>query len=44
MTDIISIVDSICELVLTTEWNIIDCYADLRTGEILGIMGEAIAA
>ena len=42
--EIISITDGLCEMVLTTEWNIIDCYADLRTGEILGIMGESIAA
>ena len=31
----------ICELEITTEWNIVTCYADSATGEILGLMAEA---
>ena len=42
--EILSAENGICEMVLITEWNRVWCYADLRTGEILGIMGEALAA
>ncbi len=35
---IVNAEDNICELMLTTEWNRIDCYADIDTGEILGVM------
>ena len=42
--EIISTKNELCELTLTTEWNKVDCYADLRTGEIVGLMGEALVA
>lgn len=42
--EILSTENGICEIALITEWNRVWCYADLRTGEILGIMGEVLAA
>lgn len=38
---IISIENDMLELVLGTEWNKVTCYADMLTGEILGLMAEA---
>ncbi len=38
--DIIGTENNLCEMVLTTEWNRIECYADMTTGEILGVMAE----
>lgn len=33
--------DGICEMMLTAEWNRIHCFADLRTGEILGMLSSS---
>ena len=38
---IVSIEGSLAEIVIDTEWNTVTCYADVETGEVLGIMAEA---
>lgn len=38
---LISIEGDLAEMVLETEWNLVTCYADVSTEEILGIMAEA---
>lgn len=38
---LISYENGLAEMILETEWNIVTCYADTETGEILGLMAEA---
>jgi len=40
---VISNEGGLLEFVLTTEWNTTLCYADLVTGEIVGLLSEAKA-
>ncbi len=39
--EIVNVENNIAEMVLTTEWNSIECYADVTTGEVLGLMATA---
>lgn len=38
---IISVENDMLEIELGTEWNKVTCYANMLTGEILGLMAEA---
>jgi hypothetical protein len=38
---IVSVEGSLAEIAIETEWNTVTCYADVETGEVLGIMAEA---
>jgi pyruvate/2-oxoglutarate dehydrogenase complex dihydrolipoamide dehydrogenase (E3) component len=38
---IVSVEGSLAEITIETEWNTVTCYADVETGEVLGIMAEA---
>lgn len=39
--EIIGTENGICEMNLGTEWNTINCFVDLETEEVLGIMATA---
>lgn len=39
--EIVGIENGICEMVLTTAWNIVECFVDMDTEEVLGIMTTA---
>ena len=38
---IISVDGCLAEMILETEWNLVTCYIDTETGEVLGLMAEA---
>ena len=38
---IVSVEGCLAEMMLETEWNLVTCYIDMETGEVLGLMAEA---